>query len=106
VGQVVKFRPSDRVPPSAATQLSPATQLSASDTQQQAMQPRQRQLARRARLAERQQPLRRLIIWPPAARARTSSQASHHAALVIGSVNRWHAYRSYEPAAAVPGCGR
>jgi hypothetical protein len=87
VGQVVKLRPGDRVPPGAPGQLSPG------DAQQQAVQPRQRQLTDRARTAERQQPLRRLIVWPAAASARTSSQP---AALGSGGVKWWHAYRSYE----------
>ena len=62
-----------------------------------AVQPRQRQLTDRARTAERQQPLRRLIVWPAAASARTSSQrAARRTALGSGGVNWWHAYRSYE----------
>jgi hypothetical protein len=82
VGQVIKLRPGDRVPPGAAAQLSPG------DAQQQAVQPGQRLLTCPACPAQRQQPLRRLIIWPPAANARTSSQgAARRAALGSGGVN-------------------
>ena len=68
-------------------------QLSPGDAQQQAVQPRQRQLTGRARTAEREQPLRRLIVWPAAASARTSSRRG---ALGSGGVNWWYVYRSYE----------
>jgi len=73
VGQIVQFRTGDRVPSGAAAQLSTR------DAQQQAVQPRQCLLAGRARAAERRQPLRRLIIGPAEALARTSSEPLRHA---------------------------
>ena len=98
VGQVAQFRAGDRVPSRAAGQLSTR------GAQQQAVQPRQCLLTGRARAAERRQPLRRLIIGPAEAVARTSSEAASRVGVI--SVHQWHAYRSYNPAAPVPAAGR
>ncbi len=81
VGQIVQFRTGDRVPSGAAAQLSTR------DAQQQAVQPRQCLLAGRARAAERRQPLRRLIIGPAEALARTSSEPLRHASVISRAVD-------------------